>query len=76
MARPGQHHPRLVRRCERLYAERASAPKRHQRRITRQAHVSTKEYGIGSTRAGMPRRVRSPEPAPPQMSEPTQLTLA
>ncbi|MEV0169972.1 Rv2578c family radical SAM protein [Streptomyces sp. NPDC050803] len=70
-----QHHPYLVRRYERLYADSAYAPKWYQRRITRQVHELAEEYGIGPTRAGMPRRIRNPEPSQPVMSEPTQLTL-
>ncbi|MER5526315.1 Rv2578c family radical SAM protein [Streptomyces sp. NPDC002677] len=70
------HHPHLVRRYERLYAEGAYAPKWYQRRITRQVHELAEEYGIGPNRAGSPRRMPLPtaeeEPAPP---EPTQLTL-
>ncbi|TPQ16944.1 Rv2578c family radical SAM protein [Streptomyces sporangiiformans] len=66
------HHPHLVRRYERLYAEGAYAPKWYQRRITRQVHELAEEFGIGPTRAGMPRRIPAPEPAVPG---PTQLTL-
>ena len=81
MAWLGHHHPYLVRRYERLYADGAYAPKWYQRRITRQVHELAQEYGIGPTRAGMPRRIRPPEApeapeAPePTVSEPTQLTL-
>ncbi|MBK3565452.1 Rv2578c family radical SAM protein [Streptomyces sp. MBT62] len=76
MAWLGQHHPHLVRRYERLYAEGSYAPKWYQRRITRQVHDLAQEYGIGPARAGMPRRI--PEPADPvdePVSEPTQLSL-
>ncbi|MGC4983558.1 Rv2578c family radical SAM protein [Streptomyces sp. DT193] len=72
------HHPHLVRRYERLYAEGAYAPKWYQRRITRQVHELAQEYGIGPARAGMPRRITLPEPtaAPtPAAPGPTQLTL-
>ncbi|MFJ3303984.1 Rv2578c family radical SAM protein [Streptomyces sp. NPDC086549] len=74
------HHPHLVRRYERLYTEGAYAPKWYQRRITRQVHELAQEYGIGPTRAGMPRRISAPEPAEPGTpdagtSEPIQLTL-
>ncbi|MFD5814309.1 Rv2578c family radical SAM protein [Streptomyces sp. NPDC127038] len=72
------HHPHLVRRYERLYAEGAYAPRWYQRRITRQVHELAQEYGIGPTRAGMPRRITVPEPeaAPaPAATGPTQLTL-
>jgi DNA repair photolyase len=73
------HHPYLVRRYERLYAEGAYAPKWYQRRITRQVHELAQEYGIGPTRAGMPRRITAPAepdgPMAPAVPEPTQLTL-
>ncbi|PZG95395.1 radical SAM protein [Streptomyces sp. NTH33] len=78
MAWLGQHHPHLVRRYERLYAEGAYAPKGYQRRITRQVHDLAREYGIGPTHAGMPPRVRSSEPATPTPSAPpgpVQLSL-
>ncbi|MGP4044615.1 Rv2578c family radical SAM protein [Streptomyces sp. 2A115] len=68
------YHPHLVRRYERLYAEGAYAPKWYQRRITRQVHELAEEYGIGPTRAGMPRRIPVPEPEAP-VPGPTQLTL-
>ncbi|WP_030378314.1 MULTISPECIES: Rv2578c family radical SAM protein [unclassified Streptomyces] len=78
------HHPHLVRRYERLYAAGAYAPTWYQRRITRQVHELAREYGIGPTRAGMPRRIRpaeSAEPAsepaldPTVVPGPTQLSL-
>ncbi|MEU8647501.1 Rv2578c family radical SAM protein [Streptomyces sp. NPDC048674] len=75
MAWLGHHHPHLVPRYERLYAEGAYAPKWYQRRITRQVHELAEEYGIGPTRAGMPRRITAPEPQAPAAPEPTQLTL-
>ena len=86
MAWLGHHHPHLVRRYERLYAEGAYAPKWYQRRITRQVHDLAEEYGIGPTGAGMPRRIRVPETAEAQemaevqetsehAPEPIQLTL-
>ncbi|MFF5301502.1 Rv2578c family radical SAM protein [Streptomyces sp. NPDC013161] len=76
MAWLGQHHPHLVRRYERLYAEGAYAPKWYQRRITRQVHDLAQEYGIGPARAGMPRRIpEPPDPADEPVSEPTQLSL-
>ncbi|MFE5035830.1 Rv2578c family radical SAM protein [Streptomyces sp. NPDC056683] len=70
------HHPHLVRRYERLYAEGAYAPKWYQRRITRQVHELAEEYGIGPNRAGAARRIPAP-PAEeePALPEPTQLTL-
>ncbi|MET8782767.1 Rv2578c family radical SAM protein [Streptomyces sp. NPDC004589] len=75
-----QHHPYLVRRYERLYAEGAYAPKWYQRRITGQVHELAQEYGIGPTRPGMPRRTSRPEPEPlaPEpvvQTGPTQLSL-
>ncbi|MEV8564847.1 Rv2578c family radical SAM protein [Streptomyces sp. NPDC051322] len=73
MAWLGQHHPHLVRRYERLYAEGAYAPKWYQRRITGQVHALAAEYGIGPTQRGMPRRI--PVPPEPGPAEPTQLTL-
>ncbi|MCL7428342.1 Rv2578c family radical SAM protein [Streptomyces sp. YS415] len=75
MAWLARHHPHLVRRYERLYADGAYAPKWYQRRITRQVHELAEEYGIGPTRAGMPRRIREPEPAGPPPTEPVQLSL-
>ncbi|MEV3857214.1 Rv2578c family radical SAM protein [Streptomyces sp. NPDC050095] len=78
MAWLGQHHPYLVRRYERLYAEGAYAPKWYQRRVTRQVHELAEEYGIGPSRAAQRRRVRVPEqggPAPAEPHGPTQLTL-
>ncbi|GGU23958.1 Rv2578c family radical SAM protein [Streptomyces lavendofoliae] len=73
-----RHHPHLVRRYERLYAEGAYAPKWYQRRITRQVHELADEFGIGPARRGASRRVTPPSAQPhPQPSEPgpTQLTL-
>ncbi|WP_427918892.1 Rv2578c family radical SAM protein [Streptomyces sp. cg40] len=76
MAWLGQHHPHLVRRYERLYAEGAYAPKWYQRRITRQVHDLAQEYGIGPARAGMPRRIPEPvEQAGEPVGEPTQLSF-
>ncbi|MFF9114886.1 Rv2578c family radical SAM protein [Streptomyces massasporeus] len=68
-----QHHPYLVARYERLYAQGSYAPKWYQRRITRQVHELAEEYGIGPTRAGMPRRIRPAEE--PEAAGPTQLSL-
>ncbi|WP_434599086.1 Rv2578c family radical SAM protein [Streptomyces sp. A5-4] len=73
MAWLAEHHPHLVRRYERLYAEGAYAPKWYQRRITRQVHELATEFGIGPAGPGTPRRVPGAErPEPPG---PTQLTL-
>jgi len=74
----GRHHPYLVARYERLYADGAYAPKRYQRRITRQVHELAQEYGIGPTHTEMPHRLRAAEAAGPptaEPTEPTQLTL-
>ncbi|MFD7992336.1 Rv2578c family radical SAM protein [Streptomyces mexicanus] len=78
MAWLARHHPHLVPRYERLYADGAYAPTWYQRRITRQVHELAHEYGIGPVRAGAARRVRPPEPAPPpapQSPGPVQLSL-
>ncbi len=60
-------------------ARAATAAKWYQRRITRQVHDLAQEYGIGPTRAGMPRRIREsepvPEPAGHTRCEPTRLSL-
>ncbi|MFF0359872.1 Rv2578c family radical SAM protein [Streptomyces sp. NA02536] len=76
-----RHHPHLVDRYLRLYADGAYAPKWYQRRVTRQVHELAREYGIGPAGPGMPRRIRAAEPAEPvggspaEPAEPTQLTL-
>ncbi|MDO0924916.1 Rv2578c family radical SAM protein [Streptomyces sp. TG1A-8] len=70
----GRHHPHLVRRYERLYAEGAYAPRWYQRRITRQVHELAREYGIGPTRAGPARRIRPVTPDPPARPGPPRLT--
>ncbi|MFF7486122.1 Rv2578c family radical SAM protein [Streptomyces luteogriseus] len=76
MAWLGQHHPYLVARYERLYAEGSYAPKWYQRRITRQVHELAEEYGIGPTRARTPRPIRPAEAAEePPVTGPTQLSL-
>ncbi|MEV7399690.1 Rv2578c family radical SAM protein [Streptomyces sp. NPDC091267] len=73
----GRHHPHLVRRYERLYAEGAYAPKWYQRRITRYVHELAAEYGIGPSHRGTSRGfAERVEPQPrPDSPEPTQLTL-
>ncbi|MEW2527730.1 Rv2578c family radical SAM protein [Streptomyces sp. NPDC047071] len=74
----GHHHPHLVRRYERLYAEGAYAPKWYQRRVTRQVHELAEEFGIGPSRAGGARRIRALREAPQETAsapEATQLTL-
>ncbi|WP_371602363.1 radical SAM protein [Streptomyces sp. NBC_01220] len=73
----GHHHPHLVRRYERLYADGAYAPTWYQRRITRYVHELATEYGIGPSHHGTPRGFpgRDERRTPPPASEPTQLTL-
>ncbi|WUW20498.1 Rv2578c family radical SAM protein [Streptomyces sp. NBC_01463] len=73
----GLHHPHLVRRYERLYADGAYAPTWYQRRITRYVHELAAEYGIGPSHHGTPRGFpeRGEERTPPAGPEPTQLTL-
>ncbi|MFE7400963.1 Rv2578c family radical SAM protein [Streptomyces sp. NPDC057557] len=73
----GQHHPHLVRRYERLYAEGAYAPKWYQRRITRYVHELATEFGIGPSHRGSARRlpVRQEQRSPLDDPGPTQLTL-
>ncbi|WP_328320817.1 Rv2578c family radical SAM protein [Streptomyces sp. NBC_00388] len=68
-----EHHPQLVRRYERLYAEGAYAPKWYQRGITRQVHELATEYGIGPAQRGVPRRIPAPRETSP--AAPTQLSL-
>ncbi|MFF7177882.1 Rv2578c family radical SAM protein [Streptomyces sp. NPDC008121] len=68
-----QHHPGLVGRYERMYADGAYAPTWYQRRITRQVHELADEFGIGPARRGAARRISVPEE--PALAEPTQLTL-
>lgn len=73
-----EHHPHLVRRYERLYAEGAYAPKWYQRRITRHVHELAQEYGIGPAPSANALRgtpVRKATPVPPREEEATQLTL-
>ncbi len=82
MAWLGRHHPTLVPRYERMYAEGAYAPKWYQRRVTRHVHELAREFGIGPSSPGTPRRSELPtaQPLPhvpqqPRNQEPTQLTL-
>ncbi|MFC8437984.1 Rv2578c family radical SAM protein [Streptomyces griseoincarnatus] len=70
-----EHHPHLVARYQRLFAEGAYAPRWYQRRITRQVHDLAREYGIGPAPAGTPRRLPAPAPEEPEEELPTQLTL-
>ncbi|MEU6016413.1 Rv2578c family radical SAM protein [Streptomyces sp. NPDC047515] len=73
----GQHHPRLVRRYERLYAEGPYAPKWYQRRITRHVHELATEFGIGPSHHGPARRLPVRREQRPPLDGPgsTQLTL-
>ncbi|GAA1359859.1 Rv2578c family radical SAM protein [Streptomyces beijiangensis] len=73
MAWLGVHHPHLVRRFERLYAEGAYAPKWYQRRITGQVHALAAEFGIGPAQRGAARRI--PPVEEPELPGQTQLTL-
>ncbi|MEV0368746.1 Rv2578c family radical SAM protein [Streptomyces sp. NPDC050636] len=77
MAWLGHHHPQLVRRYERMYADGSYAPKWYQRQITRQVHELATEHGIGPHRPGEARNIPAPAvpAAPDSPSEPTQLTL-
>ncbi|MFJ6014932.1 Rv2578c family radical SAM protein [Streptomyces sp. NPDC092952] len=72
-----KHHPHLVRRYERLYAQGAYAPTWYQRRITRYVHELAAEYGIGPARRGAARKLpaREERPATPDGPGPTQLSL-
>ncbi|MFF3560787.1 Rv2578c family radical SAM protein [Streptomyces sp. NPDC002574] len=76
------HHPRLISRYKALYESGAYAPTWYQRRITRQVHEFADEFGIGPSRAGAARRLRSVPALPADetavqepIPEPTQLTL-
>ncbi|MFF9350445.1 Rv2578c family radical SAM protein [Streptomyces sp. NPDC014734] len=73
----GKHHPHLVRRYERMYAEGAYAPRWYQRRITRRVHELAAEFGIGPSHRGAARRPHAlPQDTPsPEDPGPTQLTL-
>lgn len=75
------HHPELVGRYGRMYAEGAYAPKWYQRRITKQVHELADEFGIGPRggrgpsgpgRPGDHRKIAAVEEPEP---EDTQLTL-
>lgn len=73
MTWPHRHHPGLVGRYERMYADGAYAPSWYQRRITRQVHEPAAEFGIGPARRGASRGISAAgESAPPGA---TQLTL-
>lgn len=73
----GRHHPELVGRYERLYANGAYAPTWYQRRVTRQVHELAAEYGIGPSHRAAPRALpgRDEPQISPDTSGPTQLTL-
>ncbi|WP_327112710.1 Rv2578c family radical SAM protein [Streptomyces sp. NBC_01341] len=73
-----RHHPHLVPRYERMYADGAYAPTWYQRGITRRVHELAAEFGIGPADRGGARRI--PRPGTPDAPEaltdgPTQLTL-
>ncbi|MFD3941892.1 Rv2578c family radical SAM protein [Streptomyces sp. NPDC058579] len=70
-----QHHPRLVGRYERMYADGAYAPTWYQRRITRQVHELATEFGIGPAGRGAPRRIPVPEEPAPLAGAAEQLSL-
>ncbi|MET9932914.1 MULTISPECIES: Rv2578c family radical SAM protein [unclassified Streptomyces] len=70
----GRHHPGLVRRYERMYADGAYAPTWYQRRITRQVHEYAAEFGIGPSGRGGTRRIALPED-PDAAAAPEQLTF-
>ncbi|MFZ4300685.1 Rv2578c family radical SAM protein [Streptomyces cinereoruber] len=70
----GRHHPGLVRRYERMYADGAYAPTWYQRRITRQVHEFAAEFGIGPAGRGGTRRTVVPE-GPDAAAAPEQLTF-
>ncbi|MGA4942248.1 Rv2578c family radical SAM protein [Streptomyces cinereoruber] len=70
----GRHHPGLVRRYERMYADGAYAPTWYQRRITRQVHEYAAEFGIGPAGRGGTRRTVVPE-EPDAAAAPEQLTF-
>ncbi|WP_069812402.1 Rv2578c family radical SAM protein [Streptomyces sp. TP-A0874] len=70
-----EHHPRLVRRYETMYAQGSYAPRWYQRQITRQVHELAAEYGIGPARPGAARRVPERKGGAPEPSGPVQLTL-
>ncbi|MFV0126963.1 Rv2578c family radical SAM protein [Streptomyces sp. HMX112] len=75
MAWLGRHHPHLVRRYERLYADGAYAPKWYQRRITRQVHELADEFGMGPARRSVARRLPAAPPGAGGAAGGTQLTL-
>ncbi|UQX03852.1 Rv2578c family radical SAM protein [Streptomyces sp. RerS4] len=72
-----RHHPGLLGRYSRMYADGAYAPTWYQRQITRQVHELATEYGIGPARRERTRPAAPPqhESAPPAPTGPTQLTL-
>lgn len=73
-----RHHPHLVPRYERMYADGAYAPTWYQRGITRRVHELAAEFGIGPADRGGARRItRTGTPDTPDAAAdgPTQLTL-
>ncbi|MFD3608161.1 Rv2578c family radical SAM protein [Streptomyces atroolivaceus] len=72
------HHPHLVRRYERMYADGAYAPTWYQRGITRRVHELAAEFGIGPADRGLARRTVRESPTAVTDGHapgPTQLTL-
>ncbi|MFF4245570.1 Rv2578c family radical SAM protein [Streptomyces sp. NPDC001822] len=73
-----RHHPHLVPRYERMYADGAYAPTWYQRSITRRVHELAAEFGIGPADRGGARRIPrpgAPDAAGTRTDGPTQLTL-
>ncbi|MFC8491229.1 Rv2578c family radical SAM protein [Streptomyces sp. NPDC057235] len=70
----GRHHPGLVRRYERMYADGAYAPTWYQRRITRQVHEFAAEFGMGPAGRDGTRGTAPPE-EPEAAAVPEQLTF-
>ncbi|MFB7027774.1 MULTISPECIES: Rv2578c family radical SAM protein [unclassified Streptomyces] len=70
----GRHHPGLVRRYERMYADGAYAPTWYQRRIARQVHEFAAEFGMGPAGREGARRTALPE-EPEAAAAPEQLTF-
>ncbi|MEU1485398.1 Rv2578c family radical SAM protein [Streptomyces sp. NPDC005752] len=73
-----QHHPHLVHRYERMYADGAYAPTWYQRGITRRVHELAAEFGIGPADGrGAHRTARDAPASLPDApaTGPTQLSL-
>ncbi|WP_420833853.1 hypothetical protein [Streptomyces antarcticus] len=77
---PAAHHPHLVERYARMYADGSYAPTWYQRQVARQVHEPVAEFGIGPNGPGAARRVLTPDrpvgpPGAPGAGEPAQLAL-